>query len=184
MQDGIVAVPSGLTYIDDFITKDEEIDLLESINASIWDTTLARRTQHYGYKYPYAAKNKLEPTDPIPVFCDSIKKKVEEHMGIPFDQLIINEYNPGQGISAHVDNIKLFGDTVVSVTLGSFAAMVFTRHDKDGNLQTYEKVLKRRSVAVLQGDSRYKWTHSIPARKQDNGHNRGVRISLTLRTKK
>jgi len=176
--------PPGLTYTDDFITKEEETALLTAINGCPWDTTLARRTQHYGYKYPYQAKDKLEVTTAIPQFCEAIQKRAEELTNKQFDQLIINEYVPGQGISAHVDNIKLFGDTVVSVTLGSFAAMVFTRHDEDNNLVTYEKVLKRRSIAILQGDSRYKWTHSIPARKQDNGHNRSTRISLTFRIKK
>jgi alkylated DNA repair dioxygenase AlkB len=44
---------------------------------------------------------------------------------ICFNQLIINEYEPGQGINPHVDNTTLFTDTVVSLSLGSEAIMNF-----------------------------------------------------------
>ena len=42
-----------------------------------------------------------------------------------FDQLIVNEYQPGQGISPHIDNQTLFGDVVVSVSLSSNTIMTF-----------------------------------------------------------
>jgi alkylated DNA repair dioxygenase AlkB len=33
---------------------------------------------------------------------------------IKFDQLIINKYEVGQGISPHIDNPDIFGDTIAS----------------------------------------------------------------------
>jgi len=42
--------------------------------------------------------------------------------------------------------------------------------------------LQPRSVVILTGDARYKWTHSIAARKSDGDIARGRRISLTYRT--
>jgi hypothetical protein len=47
---------SGLTYIRDFITKEEEKFLVENIDRSSWLNDLKRRVQHYGYKYDYRAR--------------------------------------------------------------------------------------------------------------------------------
>jgi alkylated DNA repair dioxygenase AlkB len=171
-------LPPGLIYIENFITEEEEHILLDGINKMPWDNTLKRLTQHYGYKYPYKSKNKLEPTTPIPDFCQEIKEKIEKKVDRQFDQLIVNQYKPGQGISAHTDHIKLFGDTIVSLSLGSPCIMTFTH----GNT-SIDVPLARRSLAVLQNDSRYKWAHSITARKSDNGIPRSTRVSMTFRQK-
>lgn len=40
---------NGLTYIKDFITEDEELNLISFINSMEWNCELSRRTQHYGY---------------------------------------------------------------------------------------------------------------------------------------
>ena len=42
------------------------------------------------------------------------------------DQLIVNEYLPGQGITDHIDCEPCFEDTVVSISLGSHTTMNFT----------------------------------------------------------
>jgi len=44
--------------------------------------------------------------------------------------------------------------------------------------------LKKRELLVLSGEARWKWKHSIPARKKDEGISRGLRISMTWRTTK
>jgi len=44
--------------------------------------------------------------------------------------------------------------------------------------------LKKRELLVLSGEARWKWKHSIPARKKDEGILRGLRISMTWRTTK
>jgi hypothetical protein len=41
--------------------------------------------------------------------------------------------------------------------------------------------LTRRSIVILQKNARYKWRHSIDARKMDNGVKRGKRVSITFR---
>ena len=41
------------------------------------------------------------------------------------DQLIVNEYQPGQGISAHIDCEPCFKNTIVTVSLGSVYEMDF-----------------------------------------------------------
>jgi alkylated DNA repair dioxygenase AlkB len=98
------------------------------------------------------------------------------------DQVIVNEYEPGQGIAPHVDCVPCFADTIASLTLGSSCVMEFTR------LKTREKAalfLARRSLVVLSGEARYEWRHAIPGRKSDPHEgrviSRGRRLSLTFR---
>jgi alkylated DNA repair dioxygenase AlkB len=99
------------------------------------------------------------------------------------DQVIVNEYLPGQGIAAHVDCEPCFGPVIASLSLGAPVPMVF------GNRRTREVVevdLPPRSLLVLSGEGRYEWTHSILARKTDvidgRTRDRVRRVSLTFRT--
>jgi len=43
------------------------------------------------------------------------------------DQVIINEYQPGQGISPHIDCERCFGPRIFIISLGSQAVMEFTQ---------------------------------------------------------
>lgn len=167
----------GLTYIDDYITAEEEKDFLKYINSQEWNNKLSRRTQHYGYEYIYNKKNKLNEATEIPSIFKKLLNKINKEFGGRFDQLIVNEYKPGQGIAPHIDNIKLFGDKIVSISMGSNTVIEFKYSDTKIN-----KLLKRRSIVVLEDDARYIWSHSIPSRKADDGVDRGTRISLTFRS--
>ncbi len=171
----------GLTYIEDFLTVDEEQHLINNINNMEWNTDLKRRTQHFGYKYPYNFKtiNELIETTPIPSFIETILNKVNNQTNKNFNQIIINEYNPGQGIASHTDNITLFGDTVVSLSLNSNIVMEFSYDNLIIKLP-----LKRKSLIILQDDARYKWRHGITAKKYDDKIKRDTRISVTFRETK
>ncbi len=177
-EESIPDIP-GLTYIPDFVTQDEEIALITEIDMQPWLTDLKRRVQHYGYKYDYKARAVTNNAylGPLP---DWIKPIVQKLPFMP-DQAIVNEYHPGQGISAHVDCVPCFDDMIASLSLGAGAIMQFAKGDKK-----QEFYLKPRSLILLSGEARYKWTHAIPARKSDviNGlkMERDRRISLTFRT--
>lgn len=99
------------------------------------------------------------------------------------DQLIVNEYQSGQGISAHIDCVPCFGETIASLTLNAGAIMQFQNiQDKHDKAALY---LPPCILVVLSGAARYHWTHAIPARKSDKVDGlkieRGRRISLTFR---
>ncbi len=98
------------------------------------------------------------------------------------DQVIANEYLPGQGISAHIDCVPCFDDTIVSISLLSACEMVF--RDVRGPAAC-GVLLQPRSGVLLRDSGRYGWTHEIPARKSDivNGvrTDRSRRFSLTFR---
>lgn len=171
----------GLIYIPDFITRDEESALIAGIDAQPWLNDLKRRVQHYGYKYDYKARAVTNDAylGPLPDWIKPVAQK------LPFkpDQAIVNEYLPGQGISAHIDCVPCFDDAIASLSLGSPAIMQFT-NPKTGEKQ--ETFLKERSLIILSGPARYEWQHAIPARKTDvvGGFKieRKRRLSLTFRT--
>lgn len=170
---------SGLTYIPDFIARVEESTLIAEIDEQPWLNDLKRRVQHYGYKYDYTARAVTDDAylGALPDWIEPVAQN------LPFkpDQAIVNEYLPGQGISAHVDCVPCFDGTIASLSLGSGAVMQFTNGDRKEEIY-----LEPRSLVTLSGPARYDWTHGIPARKSDmiNGFKtqRGRRISLTFRT--
>ena len=176
----------GLTYIPDFIDSTTESALIKTIDAQPWITELKRRVQHYGFRYDYKARsvtNDLRIGE-LPNWLQSYAMRLQQaglFAEIP-DQVIINEYQPGQGISAHIDCVPCFADTIGSLSLGSPCVMDFT-HSKTG--QQSSLLLEPRSLLVLTGDARYVWQHAIAQRKTDryNGQiiERARRISLTFR---
>ncbi len=177
---------SGLTYIPDFISAQEQDFLLSQINQQRWLTDLKRHVQHYGYKHDYKARAVGNDAylGPLPDWVSPISKKLHNDNIFPSvpDQVIVNEYLPGQGISAHIDCVPCFSETIASLSLESPCIMEFS------NLKTGEKkstVLEDRSLIVLSSPARYEWQHAIPARKSDiiSGikTERTRRVSLTFR---
>lgn len=177
----------GLKYIPNYIDIVTEKKLIQEIDERTWINDLKRRVQHYGYKYDYRARRidlSMRIGD-LPNWANDIAIRLKEDgyfNNIP-DQVIVNEYLPGQGISPHIDCEPCFEDTIISLSLASDATMMFT------NEKTNEKVpviLRKRSLVILKEDSRYIWKHSIPARKSDKIDGKTVkrqrRISLTFRS--
>jgi len=177
----VQSIPSieGLSYIPDFVADEEQGGFIENIDHALWLNDLKRRVQHYGYKYDYKARAVTADSylGSLPDWLMPITQK------LPFepDQAIVNEYLPGQGISAHVDCVPCFSDTIASLSLGSGVIMQFTNGQEKHDLY-----LESRSLIILSGPARYEWTHAIPARKSDvvDGFKieRGRRVSLTFRT--
>lgn len=170
----------GLQLIKNFITAEEEETILRHINGSTWNTSLKRRTQHYGYEYSYTDKNAAQEATPIPEWCVFVIDRLMEQKVLETrpDQLIVNEYTPGQGIYPHVDRVDAFEDGIVSISLGAVVEMDFIPQ-QEGKHKSIP--LPRKSALVLKGDARYKWRHGIAARRMDHGRMRGTRISLTFR---
>lgn len=177
----------GLELHGNFITIDEMNSLISIIDEQPWSNDLKRRTQHYGYKYDYT-KKKIDDSlylGPLPDWLETYSKKLVID-GIFLDkpdQVIINEYLPGQGIFKHVDCKTCFTDTIASLSLLTPCIMDFE------NIKTSEKqslILKVNSLLVLCGESRYDWMHSIKGVKTwilPDGQEvpMGRRISLTFR---
>jgi alkylated DNA repair dioxygenase AlkB len=176
----------GLFYIPEYITEEDHAAFWQSVNAENWLGDLKRRVQHYGYKYNYKARyiDYSMKIGELPEWVLPLAKRLHQEGYMPAipDQLIVNEYKQGQGIASHIDCEPCFGDTIISLSLGSTCVMDFI------NKETKEKVdvlLEPRSLVVLKGDARYLWTHGIAGKKADHfrgeRHERTTRISLTFR---
>lgn len=177
----------GLSYIPNYLSPDEQAILLETVDHYPWLMDFKRRVQHYGYRYDYKA-HRVDSSMYLGGLPDWAMVLAEQlyldgYIERVPDQLIVNEYLPGQGISSHVDCVPCFDDTVLSMTLGSTCIMDFT-HIKSGNI--ISTLLEPGSLVVLQDEARYQWKHGIPARLTDlyRGREiaRGRRVSLTFRS--
>lgn len=181
----------GLFYIADWLSAEACEDLLAAVDAAEWSTQLRRRVQHYGHRYDYgrrslsAGGSSAEEAPPMPswVVSHAVRLVDEGFMEAVPDQAIVNEYLPGQGISAHVDCVPCFGPVVAAVSLGSACVMDFANPEDGGRAAVR---LAPGSLCVMTGPARYVWRHSIAARKSDPGVEggrvgRGRRISVTYR---
>ena len=174
----------GLTVYPGYISKSMEEKLIAEIDRQVWVVDYDRRLQYYGYR------NELEsPYDlvPIPVSIPPLIYKFSERLvkeeillSQP-DQVIINEYFPGQGIRPHKDR-NYFDNQICGVNLGSGCIMRFI---KVAGGETVDVEIPRRSVYVMQDEARYKWKHAIPPRKKDvvdgTVQHRERRLSITYR---
>jgi len=109
-----------------------------------------------------------------------------------FDQLIVNAYLPGQGITRHVDLLK-FDDGILGICLGDATATITFRRlhetatvasgyecavgDQDLDGAEVDVEVRAGDVYALCGEARYRWTHEISAASMKGKR----RLSITLR---
>jgi len=179
-------LPEGLSYVPDYQTSEQAQALVSELDRQVWRCDLKRRVQHYGYRYDYKARRARQQDflGPLPDWLLEIASKLHSdgHFSNLPDQVIINEYLPGQGIAAHVDCVPCFGGKIGSISLLSGCVMRFAQV---GSKRIVDQYLEPQSLVLMQGASRYDWTHGIAARKSDvvGGQRvpRGRRVSLTFR---
>ena len=177
------AVP-GLFLYPNFIDEAKEAQLLNEIDSQTWIVDYLRRLQYYGYR------NELDkPYDLIkfpvamPPLIEQLSHEIvaQKIILLQPDQVIINEYTPGEGIKPHKDR-AYYENQICGVNLGSSCIMRFIR---GANLEIIDVEIPRRSLYVMQDDARKKWKHGIPPRKKDvvQGHvqHRERRVSITYR---
>ena len=187
----------GVVYETAFLNPADCDRLLRSINDQPWLNDLRRQVQHYGWKYDYASRFVTADMriGPLPDFIRDVAAKLCQRgwfHRMP-DQVIVNEYNPGQGIAPHVDR-ECFGPAVATLSLGDAWPMQFRAPDSDSShagqpeaaTEKIEIVLDIGSILVLRDDARHRWTHGIAPRQSDRrGRNRRWRerrVSVTFRT--
>lgn len=179
----------GLTYIPNYIGVPEQHQLLKEIDEQEWSLESlesTRRIQQHGYRYEYqngilVACNYLGD---LPDWAMQIAKRIygDRLTEIIPDQATVNEYEPGQGLRSHIDCVTCFGDTLITLSLGSPYMMEFT-HSR--TQEKRELLLLPGSLLVLKGEARYVWQHGVIPRDRDiyNGREfiRSRRVSLTFR---
>lgn len=177
----VAAVPGGLHYEPEFVTGDEERDLLAELDGFEFAEVrmrgqVARRTVvHFGLRYDYEGRG-LTPAAPLPERLRRLRDRsaafVDEDPEA-FVETLVSRYPPGAGIGWHRD-APMFGPEVVGVSLLSACSMRFQRR-RAGVREVHTAELAPRSVYALTGAARWSWQHSIPTTP-------ALRYSVTFRT--
>jgi alkylated DNA repair dioxygenase AlkB len=177
------ALPAGMSYVSDFLTQDEEGELLEAISklplqhAEYRQYTARRRTLNFGFAYDFT-HHTARPAPAIPDFLAPLRAKAARLASVApdaFVQALIAEYQPGAPLGWHRD-VPDF-ETIVGVSLGSAARIRFRpypwtpKHKRD----VFALELAPRSAYILREEARWGWQHSVPPVKT-------LRYSITFRT--
>jgi alkylated DNA repair dioxygenase AlkB len=173
-------IPEGLVFKSDFLSVQEERDLLTLLQTmpfyefKLHGVAAKRRVLHFGLRY--ALESRVLRTAPeIPSQFEPIRRRAAEFAGVApddFSQILVNEYRPGAGIDWHHDS-PAFG-IVAGVSLGTTCTMRF-QHDSGKQRRTSALELPSRSIYLLTGDARHLWQHRIAPIQE-------LRYSITLRT--
>ncbi|KAJ2116563.1 hypothetical protein IW146_001430 [Coemansia sp. RSA 922] len=193
----------GLYYIADFISEQEEQDILAHIRedeereistgggSDKWHRIQERYVKHYGHSFDYQTKHVGDAaktaSQQLPLWSQSFIERMSEcipaHAFEP-DMLTIQRYPPGAGISFHVDSHTAFTDTLAVLSMGTPVQMDFRKPGAHKAVLT-SLDLEPRSLLLLTGEARYAWEHAIRIRRTDlvNGaiRERQERWSITIR---
>lgn len=170
----------GFRYIPDFLTQDEQSELLDAIAAvefhgfTMKGVTAKRRVAQFGWHYSFASF-RLTPADPVPAAFEPVRLRAAAVAGVEAEDLsevLVTEYKPGAAIGWHRD-APPFG-IVAGISLAGACRMRF-QTGTGPERRTAAIELKPGSLYLLTGSARKDWQHTIPPAKE-------LRYSITLRT--
>ena len=179
------ALPEGFEYRPDFITAEEEADLLAEIGqlplreAQYKEFTAKRRIASYGGTYDFSS-NELRPAGPIPPFLHGLRERLAVWAAVraeEFTHALIAEYQIGTQLGWHRDVPEF--ELVCGVSLAGAARMRLRRYPyrKGSRAQTLAITLEPRCAYILRGEARWRWQHSISPTKN-------LRYSITFRSRR
>src|SRR5262249_31696539 len=142
---------TGLEYVPRYIDQEIHDRLLCAIDQHPWLTSVDHRVQLYGYRYNHEHRAAYQIGE-LPEWATDLASRLHEDgvSRIP-NQLVANEYQPGCGIFDHMDQ-AVFGDVVMSVSLGSTCLMRFTHSESH---VSRELLLEPRSLLILSREARW-----------------------------
>lgn len=177
--------PEGFSYYPDFLSTQEEQQLLQEISAIsvhpfYFQGFLAkRRVASFGYDYNFDKRSLTKGLEIPPVFSPLLERAAMS-AGIDkddFAELLVTEYPPGSVINWHRDAFPF--DLIAGISLLSDCTFRLRPHDetKQNRKSIVSFPVTRRSLYIIKGPARSEWQHSIaPVKSQ--------RCSITLRTLK
>lgn len=143
-----------------------------------WQILSKRRVQHYGYEFQYKIRNVdiMQRMGKLPVFTDFIVEKISalsqlidaKETSVPIDQLTVNEYPAGVGLSPHIDTHSAFEGAIISLSLAGPCIMEFRKYETDADtsvLENKEKDCQRVTCSkvscFVNGDPDSKGQHEL-----------------------
>lgn len=176
----------GFKLQKDYISREEEAELICHVEQGPWESSYRRRIQQYGLGYSSEGSEVAQWVRDFPGWLVPLAERVR--VDAPMERFpencVVNEYMPPLGIGGHRDYAD-FGNTVACVSLGSDIVMDLTNPSENQRVPIH---VPARSLWVITGEARWKWLHGIAERLTDKirgeRRERGRRISLTFRTGK
>ncbi|WP_207514301.1 alpha-ketoglutarate-dependent dioxygenase AlkB [Longitalea luteola] len=177
------ALPEGFYYTPEYITEDEEQQLLAAVEdihlhpMVFQGYTAKRKVASFGYDYNFTTRQ-LTKGLPIPAPFDWLIDKVAMQLKINRDQiaeLLVTEYPIGAVINWHRDAPPF--DSIAGISLAADCMFKLRPYEKSlrSRKTTVSLPVRRRSLYIMQGPARSDWEHSTAPVT-------AVRYSITLRT--
>jgi alkylated DNA repair dioxygenase AlkB len=178
-----IRLPNGFIYRPDFLTREEEAELVGYIE----DLPLVngkgsagyyakRRYLNFGWGYDFS-KKKMIPDGDLPPFLKPLQRKVAKWLDIPASRVVealISEYTKGSGIGWHRDNEPV--EHIVGISLSGWCRLRLRPYERPRRASSVISLpLEPRSAYLMQKDARFNYQHSIPSVE-------ALRYSITLRT--
>lgn len=178
----VVSIP-GLRYQPDFLSREDEAQLLEvirtlSLHPAKYKEYLARRqVVSFGGSYDFDTHT-LKAGKALDERLVPLRDRVADWLGVAHERLVqvlVAEYAPGTPLGWHRD-VPDF-ETIAGVSLGSDATLRFRRYPPDEAAKRHAVQLDvaPRSIYKMEGAARWAWQHCVPPVKS-------LRWSVTFRT--
>jgi alkylated DNA repair dioxygenase AlkB len=160
--------PPGLRYQADFISADEERELIVHVRQlplqpfQFGAYEGHRRVASFGWRYDYS-EHKLQRAQEIPAWLAPIIARIETFAApksTSIRQVLCTEYKEGVGIGWHRD--KPHFDEVFGLSLASACRLRFRRR-AGTSWERFTLNAQERSLYMMTGEARQLWEHSIPA---------------------
>lgn len=174
----------GFSLRLDYVSPEQETELIARVDEGPWETDWRRRIQQYGLGYASGQGKQATWIRDLPDWLIPLAQRVGQDAGFARfpENSVINEYIPPLGIGPHRD-YSSFGPTVACVSLGSDIVVDFSHPERGLRVPVS---VPARSLWVITGEARSEWRHGIASRLADtvDGERRprGRRISITFRT--
>lgn len=176
-------LPEGFSYFPDFLSEEEEMQLVALIrryplkNMIFRGFEAKRKVLSFGYDYQFDNRQLTESL-PVPEDFQPLIGKVGEKLGIApaaFVKLLLTEYETGTVINWHRDAPPF--EKIAGVSLLSDCTFRLRPYDKRKQTRAAVRsfTVQRRSLYLMEGEAREAWEHSISPVK-------ALRCSVTIRT--
>ena len=175
-------LPAGFDYEPEFLSVQQEKELLEAIGsqplqeAEYREWKAKRRIVSYGGRYDFTHRE-LGEAPPIPEFLYPLREQIARWAGVVpahIHHAVIAEYRPGTQLGWHRD-VPNF-ERVMGVSLGGRARMRLRPYPpRRGARAAMTLELEARSAYSFSGPARWDWQHAISPTKE-------LRYSITFRT--
>jgi alkylated DNA repair dioxygenase AlkB len=181
------SLPSGFVYRPDFLTAEEESELIGYIEDLPLEHAIdsegrkaKRRIMSFGWSFDFDTE-KMIPGPSLPPWLTPTARKIAKWLDIPQHSVVealVTEYSPGTAIGWHRDNESF--EHVIGVSLSGWCRLrlrpIGSRVQGRRLLEDVTSVeLEPRSAYLMQKDSRWLFQHSIPPVT-------ALRYSITFRT--